>query len=218
MGEQWGWVNSAISASAGLAGVWLGGWLTSQREARKERDRLQREAHYLSALAVAHLDRFANRCLPVAYDDGTSEGRPAGDDGQYYQITVSSPKIEPLELDVDWKVLPPSLMADILCLPFRVEQLENNLEGIWQFDMGPEYTDFFSARQERYAELGLEVSELAERLRAFGGLTMQASEPGEWDRDRLLSKQRDQIRAKRRRFEERLATEPGFDLPPHRAN
>lgn len=218
MGEQWGWVNSVISASAGLCGVWLGGWLTSRREAQKERDRLQREAHYLSALAVAHLDRFANSCLPVAYDDGTSEGLPAGGEGLYYEVTVSSPKIEPLELDVDWKVLPPSLMADILRLPFQVEQLENNLEGILQFDMGPEYSEFFLARQERYAELGLEVSELAKRLRVFSGLTIQASEPGEWDRDRRLSYRRDHIRERRRRYEERLAMEPGFDLSLHNAD
>lgn len=205
MAEEWGWVNSVISASAGLGGVWLGGWLTSRREARQERDRLQREAHYLAALVVAHLDRFVNGCLSVAYDDGTTEGRPAGGDGQYHQTTVSPPTFEPLELEVDWKVLPPALMADILQLPFRVEQLEQNLDGIWQFDMAPDYSDFFWARQERYAELGLEVSGLAQRLRAFAGLPVLANEPGEWNRDLLLQEQRDKIRAKRQRYEERLA-------------
>jgi hypothetical protein len=205
MAEEWSWVNSAISASAGLGGVWLGGWLTSRREARLQRDRLQREAHYLAALVVAHLDRFADGCLPVACDDGTTEGRPAGDDGQTHQTIVSPPTFEPLELEVDWKVLPPALMADILQLPFRVEQLEHNLEGIWQFDAAPDYSDFFWARQERYAELGLEVSGLAQRLRSFAGLPVLANEPGEWNRDQGLKEQRDKIRAERQRYEERLA-------------
>jgi hypothetical protein len=210
MVEEWSWVNSAISAIAGLGGVWLGGWSTSRREARQERDRLQREAHYLAALAAAHLDRFANRCMPVACDDGTKEGRPAGGDGQYHQTTASPPTFEPLELQVDWKVLPPALMADILQLPFRVEQLEHNLAGIWQFDMAPDYVDFFWSRQERYAELGLEVSSLAKRLRAFAGLPVLENETGEWSRDHFLREQRDKIRAKRQRYEKRLAAEPSF--------
>lgn len=205
MAEEWSWVNSAISAGAGLGGVWLGGWLTSRREARRERDRLQREANYLAALVAAHLDRFANGCLPVAYDDGTKEGRPAGGGGEYYQSTVSPPAFEPLQLEVDWKVLPPALMGEILQLPFRVEQLEHNLSGIWEFDEGPEYTDFFWARQERYAELGMDVSGLAQRLRAFAGLTVPPNAPGEYSRDQLLQEQRDKVRVERHRYEERLA-------------
>jgi hypothetical protein len=210
MAEEWSWVNSAISAGAGLAGVSLGSWLTSRREERKERDRLQREAHYLAALVVAHLDRFANGCLPVAYDDGTKEGLPAGGDGQYHQTTATPPSFDPLELGVDWKVLPPALMADILQLPFQVEQLEHILDGIWQSDMGPDYPDFFWARQERYAELGLAVSELANTLRVFACLPVPANMPGEWSRDALLQERRDKIRAERKRANESEAAH--FDI------
>lgn len=204
MADEWSWVNSAISASAGLVGVGLGGWLTSRREARQERDRVQREAHYLAALVVAHLDRFADGCMSVAFDNGTSEGLPAGDDGLYHKTTVQPPVFEPLELEVDWKVLPPMLMADILQLPFRVGQLESDLENIWQVDMPPEYSDFFWSRQERYAELGLNVSELVQRLRAFAGLPV--NELGERrSREQNLREQRDKIRIRRQRLEDRLA-------------
>lgn len=198
-------MNSAISAAAGLGGVGLGGWLTSRREERLEHNRLQREAYYLAALVAAHLDRFANGCLPVAYDDGTQEGLPAGGNGEYHRSTVSPPEFEPLELDVDWKVLPPTLMAEILQLPFRVEQLEHNLTGIWEFDDGPEYVEFFWARQERYAELGIEVSELAQRLRMFAGLPMPPGTPDEYTLNQVLQEKRDKIRAERQRHEARLA-------------
>jgi hypothetical protein len=211
MADEWSWANSAISAGAGLGGVWLGGWLTSRREARRERDGLRREAHYLAALVVAHLDRFANGCLPVACDDGTKEGHPAGGGGDYCQSTVSPPTFEPLELEVNWKVLPPALMAEILQLPFRVEQLEHNLSGIWEFDEAPEYTEFFWARQERYAELGLEVSRLTQRLRTFAGLPVAGIVPGGYSRDQLLQQQRDKIRAKRQRYKERLAVHPAVN-------
>ena len=36
MSIEWGDIQSAISASAGLVGVWLGGRLTWQREAKRK--------------------------------------------------------------------------------------------------------------------------------------------------------------------------------------
>lgn len=60
---EWGVIQSAITASAGLLGVWLGGRLTWQREATREQERNLKEASYLAILVVAHLDRLANACL-----------------------------------------------------------------------------------------------------------------------------------------------------------
>lgn len=205
MAQEFSWVNSLISAGAGLGGVWLGGWLTSRREARKERDRIQRETCYLAALAVAHLNRFANGCLVVALDDGTSGGRPAGDGEQLYQTTVVPPVFEPLDLDVDWKVLPASLMVEVLQLSFRCQNLESSLAAIWQFDDPPDYCDFFWSRQERYAELGLEVSDLVHRLQKFAGLPVPQISPGEWNRDQALRDRRDKVCVERREFEKRVA-------------
>jgi hypothetical protein len=211
--DQWNWINSAISASAGLGGVFLGGWLTSRREAQQERRRLQRDGCYLAALVVAHLDRFVDGCVSVACDDGTAEGLPAGGDGRYHEVTENPPTFDPLELNVDWKVLPPALMASILQLPFRIEQLERSLDNILQYDSPPDYPDFFYTRQVCYAEMGLDVSDVIRQLCNFAGLPVLENERGESNRDRHLQERRDKLRARRKRYEEHLANQPGFDLP-----
>lgn len=73
-------INAIISAISGLAGVGIGALLTHLRELRAEQIKDERDTSYLAILVVTHLDKFANGCLSVAYDDGTSEGRPAGED------------------------------------------------------------------------------------------------------------------------------------------
>src|SRR3546814_9621353 len=113
---DWNVGPSLISAASGLCGVWLGGQLTSKREAGREKDRERRESSYLAILVVAHLDRFVDGCVQVSFDDGTSEGRPAGKDGVYCEATVPPPSFDPLNLSVDWKVLPADLMYGILNL------------------------------------------------------------------------------------------------------
>jgi hypothetical protein len=194
---EWGLIQSAISAGAGLAGVWLGGRLTWQREEARERERNKKEMSYLAILVVAHLDRFANGCLYVAQDDGTDEGRPAGDDGVSHEETVKPPTIDPLALDVNWKVLPAELMYGILNLPYRKEQLVRQIWGERHPSDYPDYTDYFWARQYAFAEFGLEVSVVARRLCEHAGLPAAPSEPGAGNLDDLLREQKDRVTKQR---------------------
>lgn len=159
----------------------------------RENERIKKESSYLAILVVAHLDRFADACLHVAHDDGTDEGRPAGDDGVSHEPTVRVPSFDPLALKVDWKVLPPDLMYRILNLPYQTEQLVNSLAGKWQPDDQPDYTDFFWARQYGFAVLGLEVSDLARQLRLHAGLPIGIPREDGWNRDDSLREQRDRI-------------------------
>jgi hypothetical protein len=184
--------QSLISAASGLGGVWLGGRLTWKREESRESDRIKKESGYLAILVVAHLDRFVNGCLQVSFDDGTGEGRPAGADG-YHQTTVSSPKFDPLALDFEWKVLPADLMYGILNLPYRTEQLENDIANTSENDDPPDYAETFWTRQHGFAVLGLEVSELARKLRLYAGLPIDAPADGGRSRDDLLREQRDKF-------------------------
>lgn len=193
MAFDWNFLPSLISAASGLGGVWLGGRLTWKREALREHDRILKESSYLAILVVAHLDRFVDGCVHVSFDDGMSEGRPAGRDGEYHEITVSAPTFEPLKLDVDWKVLPPPLMYSILNLPYRIEQLESSISQAWEYGDAPDYTDMFWRRQRGYAVLGLEVSELARQLRRHADLPVDTAAEDERDRDALLREQRDKI-------------------------
>lgn len=208
MASDWSFLPSIISAASGLGGVWLGGKLTWKREATRESERLKKESSYLAILVVAHLDRFANGCLQVSLDDGTSQGRPAGKDGVYYQTTITVPAFDVLELKVDWKVLPSDLMYDILNLPYKAEQLASHVAGVMEFDDPPEYAETFWARQYGYAALGLEVSELACRLRQHAGLPIEAPVAGDWNRDGILREQMGKIEKVRAAYEARVTAQP----------
>jgi hypothetical protein len=208
MASDWSFLPTLISAASGLGGVWLGGRLTWKREALRETERIKKESGYLAILMVAHLDRFANGCMHVALDDGTSEGRPAGRDCQYHMATVETPTFDPLALNVDWKVLPSDLMYGILNLPYKSEQLINHIAGTLEFDDPPEYTEYFWARRYGFAELGLEVSELARELRLHAGLPVTVQKKGEWNRDDLLREQMSMITTARNDYETRCAAHP----------
>lgn len=205
------YLSAFISAAAGLGGVWLGGWLTMKREAERERDRIQRERSYLAVLVIAHLDRLATDCLHVARDDGTFEARPAGSDGTH-AVTVPAPKFQPLDLQVDWKVLPVDLMYRILNLPYKVDQLLERVAGVREHDEPPDYTDTFWTRQHGFAELGLEVSALARHLRQHAGLPSEHPEQREWSRDDQLRAQRDKIAKMREDYEARMSSRHSLEL------
>lgn len=204
MATDWGLWPSAISSASALGGVLIGAGLTQWRESKRENDRRVRESNYLSILLLAHLDRFADGCLSVAYDDGTSEGQPAGGNG-FHATTVALPQFDPLSLDVDWKVLPRDLMHKILYLPHRVEQLSSTISNKYEYDDAPEYACFFWARRHGFAVLGLEASDIARRLRNHSGVLEMPPIEEDQNRDESLRSIRDTITAERDAHNARLA-------------
>jgi hypothetical protein len=195
-------VNAIISAVSGLVGVGTGALLTFLKDKRAERIKDKRNTSYLAILVVTHLDRFANGCLHVAYDDGTSEGQPAGRDG-YYQTTVQSPEFAPLDIKVEWRVLPRKLMYDILEIPAKVEHLQNQLAGVMEFDDPPDYGEFFWRRRRNYAELGLKVSAVAKRLREFAEMPIEEGIPGDWNRDVAMREVIEKVDKERAEYEKK---------------
>ncbi len=168
---------SLAPAVFGLLGVWLGAYMTTKHEERKEDRRLARESAYLATLVVAHLDRLVDDCLKVAFDDGTYHGVPAGDDGLCKETTTPDPKFSPLELAVDWKALPVELMFDVLNLPYKIGQAEVLIRAIAEHDWPPEYKETLLARQYEYAGIGLDASALAGKLRRHVGLPFPTENP-----------------------------------------
>lgn len=95
-------------------------------------------------------------------------------------------------------------MAEILGLPYKAENLANHVAAVSEFDDPPDYNEFFWARQYGYAVLGLEVSELARKLREHTGIPYEPYKVGEWNRDDALREQRDKIAAEREAYQRRV--------------
>lgn len=181
---------SLLSAVSGLAGVWLGGHLTSKRELQRDKAKSEKETVYLAVLVSAHLDRLADECAAVAYDDGMQEGRLPDDQGSREPLEPL-PKFQPLELDVEWKSLPAELMYGILNLQHKIEQIDLYVRQIGHNDFPPDFSDFFEARQISFAELGLEVIRLARLLRAHAALPAPQAILDKWDRDEAIQERLD---------------------------
>ncbi|MDT0355674.1 hypothetical protein RJO15_07855 [Herbaspirillum huttiense F1] len=173
---------SIVSAVAGLLGVCVGGAIAWIRESLKEKKGDKKELLLLAILVSAHLDRFVDGCVAVAFDDGSAYGQPSGEDGQTYEPTTEIPIFDPLSLEVEWRVLPPALMQRVLSLPHRVEKMQRKLADIVEYDHGPHYEQFFAARQWDFTLLALEVSETIQKLRAHAKLPDEPEIEGEWDR------------------------------------
>lgn len=202
-------VSAIISAAAGLTGVLTGSLITFLKERRSERIKDEKDASYLAILVTTHLDRFANGCMHVSLDDGTAYGQPAGGSGRY-RTTVAPPKFQPLDVAVEWKVLPKSLMYSILEIPAKQEHIESRLAGILEHDDNPyEQGEFFLSRQRDYAELGISVSEVVLTLRKHAELPIEVSLPGTWDRQTamrdVIARVDSQRAAADRRFMDRMS-------------
>jgi hypothetical protein len=190
-------VSAIISASAVISGVVVGNVFILGKEWWIKRNKVAQDTTYLAIIVASHLDRLATGCLVVSQDDGTSQGKPSGKNG-HCEATTVPPEFRPLELDVDWRLLPKGLMYSILRLPDQQDQLQGNLAGIWDFDFDPpEHIEYFQARRRGYAALGLQASDAAKKLLSHSGLPVEESSPGEWSRDQCMKDVISDIDAKR---------------------
>lgn len=197
-------VSAIISACAGIVGVLLGNSFLTIKEVFVSHFKRKKDCEYLAIVVVSHLDRFANGCLHVAYDDGTTEGRPAGGNGYSYP-TTKPPTLEPLDIKVEWKSLPRDLMYSVLRIPDKGEHLSRQLSGVYEFDDPPDYGEYFWTRRYGYAELGLEVSEVAKKLRKHAGMSVKESAHDEWNREIAFREIMDKVTEERGAYEKRVA-------------
>lgn len=171
-----------ISGAAGILGALLGTSIVWIKEVVIAGKKTKKDATYLAVIVGSHLERYANTCLAIAYDDGYDEGQPAGGNG-ICDIVVKAPAIQPLDLEVEWRSIDAKLMYDILRIPDRQEQIHRLLRS-GGYDDPPEHTDYFWERRQKFAELGIAVIEIVTRLRK------EAKLPGvdQWNADADLKK------------------------------
>lgn len=130
-------------------------WLKETRSARRVR--------IYSAMQVAvALERFALACSKeLATNDLTNQQLPPGEEEP---IPPSFPDFPPYPSDVDWKSLPPGLMAEAIAMANDIENKRQNLSFLW--DATGDADDLELISTQRIAETAIFAIDLAAKLRA----------------------------------------------------
>ena len=157
-----------IEAIFGLVGVVVGSFLTIVKDSVAARQQRKQEGSYSAIRLICILHEYADHCVDVVQDDGTSHGMPAGrtENGEeYYVAQVRRPEPPQYPDDIAWRSLPEALMHQVLGLPNKARTTDRYIDGQAEYAATPpDYSEFFEARQEGYAKLGYDALHLAERL------------------------------------------------------
>jgi hypothetical protein len=195
-------ISTLIGAAIGVVGIILNNVIIAAKEYIKDSNKDKRDSAYLAILVISHLERFTNNCLDVARDDGFWEGQPAGGNNEFRQATIQAPKFTPLEIKVEWKVLPKKLLHEIFQIPERRENIENYLRHLSEFEDPYDRREIFWNRQHDYAELGLHVSAITKKLRKHAGISsVNVSLNEEFSREDLFQKVINEVNADRAEYE-----------------
>lgn len=155
------------TAIIGLVGVILGSILAGLKDWLMHFFERKRNGRYAAVRIIAVLEEYAQECVSVVSDDGTSYGRPAGRTEQgeeYYTPQVAVPKPPIFAEDIDWQSISFELMYRILALPNAARETDRYITASAEHSFLPNYEEVFDARQEGYAYLGLQSVHLIKEL------------------------------------------------------
>ena len=189
-------MSEVIAAVLGALVVWGTTYFMERRKLNWAR---QENAAHLGVVILVLLERFIADCAKVAGDDGTSQGRPAGqhaDGEEYYTPQTSIPALNLDDLEVEWRAISPGLMYAIHSIALEVTEAEEHLEDVSDNDFPP-YDWYMNARQHQFAKIGVSVADIARQLRNETGIPERPEK--EWNAEAFL---RDRLRL----FEEKQAS------------
>ena len=202
----------------GLVGVVVGGSMTIAKDSVSAW-RQSRKVGSFSAVRLASILReYADHCIDVVGDDGTSHGMPAGrtESGEeYYAAQVRLPDPPNYLDEIGWRSLPNDLMFRALSLPNKARLTDRHIEGVSEFvAFPPGYEEYFDARQEGYARLGLEALTLAEDLAKEFRFSFSEPEMFEvkWDSKAFLAQKVAEFDARREKENTRLKDVTSHDI------
>lgn len=188
-------MNEAV---IGFAGVLVGVIATIGKDVVSHWIEKRSAGRYAAVRIVCILDQYVEKCVEVVADDGTAEGRPAGRTSsgeEYYSAQIDSPEPPAFPDDINWTSIKPELMYRILALPNLALETERFVRAASEHSFPPDYAEFFHARWEGYADLGLEALEIIAALRGSFGLPKPAIAIGnpDWDAARFLRQKKDEM-------------------------
>jgi len=154
---------SHASAWFGLAGVVVGAVITIAREAISSYLRRESDARYLAIRVVCQLEKFVDQCGFVAWDDGTEQGRPSGENGAYMP-TSTEPSYKVDAIDGNWKSVPQDLMYEALGFGVKIEAAYRSISAASDDDF--DNSGWIEERRYQFCVVGLEAAALAQRFRS----------------------------------------------------
>ncbi|MEN8820052.1 MAG: hypothetical protein ABF271_02995 [Abyssibacter sp.] len=152
------WEKAALLV-VGAAVATLFGFLKEYLTSRKKNE------HDLSFLVVTiacMLDQFVAECVEVCEDDGSYLGQ-VGPEGR--KRRAPDPKFDPTRANVNWDVLKPHLLNDVLSLPHLVHNATRKVLRVSEYSHPPDYEEEFETWHHSFAILGLTAMRLASVLR-----------------------------------------------------
>lgn len=177
----WGSVATGlITAGAAIGAVMLTHKFTLRRERSASEDKQNRERYFIATELVFMLEQFAENCASVARDNG-SEHEHA------FAPSHPLPELDYAAVTGDWRTLPVRLMYQLRELPVLKSESDRTIASA-DF-IGPEYDEFFEARQYEYTRLGLKAVILARRLRKLTGFPDSRLNATPWSAQRVLWKE-----------------------------
>jgi hypothetical protein len=196
------WFPALISGASGLSGVYLGAWLTGQREERARARDIAKRGAFLAIVISEELDRFTAGCARVVGDNGLHHGQP--NEQGYREVQVEAPTFDPSAFDVDWQAIPATLTEAVLSLPARIEEARAKISDTSEYvATPPDFEEFFEERCFQYAELGLYAVRTAAALRDYAGLPVRLDRA--WDVATYLTAEKADLERHRQQREHQQA-------------
>lgn len=197
----------ALVALVAICGILLGLGIAflamSARSGRHRRRDSEQEARLLAVRTVIALDDFVGACYAAAND--APEFNPA-DPGDF-MFHMDDPELN-LPADIDWTLIRPDLVDDILWMPYRIR---NVMDGLESLTLDPPGLDkFFEHRQEDFSRLGLRALDLIEKFCLAYDLT-PPDRPAYYEPRLALARKVDEmvdLRDRRRAARTRPTSEP----------
>ncbi len=122
------------------------------------------EAKYLAVSVVCILDKFVEDCASTAIDSREENGKGEN------VARVHAPDPPAYPTDSKGKSILEPGMDKLLSLPASTERAANYVQNSTENAFPPDYSEFFEARAESYAGLGMQAYELTKALRKEYGM------------------------------------------------
>jgi hypothetical protein len=193
-----------VQTFSGFAGAIVGGLIVVIGQHILSELLRGRSARYAAMRIVCTLGEFSGKCIDVAFDDGTSNGRPAGRTSAgeaLYVPQVDLPKKIQFPDDIDWKSMDAKLMYGALKISNDALSAVRYIAFVEENFSGGDQWDIIEERRAKYAALGLQALRLTKSLCMKYKIPMGDKDDidANWDPEQRLTQVIQDVRDKQRR-------------------